>query len=74
MIHFLRFCIRALFAYVIAAPLTSRISMDVAHTSWTDLWTYVFWTFGLFIWMGIFAGAALAVGLGAAFLDPKSRD
>ncbi len=69
MAQFFRFCLSALFAYVIAAPLTSRISMDVAQTAWTDLWTYVFWAFGLFIWMGIFVGAMFAFAAAVAFLE-----
>jgi hypothetical protein len=69
MAKFFRSCLSALFAYVIAAPLTSRISMDVAQTAWTDLWTYVFWAFGLFIWMGIFGGAMFAFAAAAAFLE-----
>jgi hypothetical protein len=68
MAKFFRSCLSALFAYVIAAPLTSRISMDVAQTAWTDLWTYVFWAFGLFIWMGIFGGEC-EHGAAAAFLE-----
>lgn len=68
MSEFIRFGFGALFAYVIAAPLTSRISMDVAETAWTDLWTYVFWAFGLLIWLVVFAiGSILIAGLHALF-------
>lgn len=53
MSNLIRFSIGALIAYVIAAPLTSRISMDIQQTAWTDVWTYVIWLFGLLIWAGI---------------------
>lgn len=66
--RFIRLILGALLAYVIAAPLTSRIQMDLADTAWTDLWTYVIWAFGLFIWLIIFAvGGVLIAGLFALF-------
>ncbi|NOX50670.1 MAG: hypothetical protein GXP16_09060 [Gammaproteobacteria bacterium] len=50
---FIRFAIAAFLAYLIAAPLTSTISMDLSQTQWASLWTYFFWAFGLFIWIAI---------------------
>lgn len=45
-------------SYIIAAPLTERISFDLRLTHWADIMTYVFWLCGGLIWFGI---GALAV-------------
>ena len=55
MLNFIKFGVAALFSYVIAAPLTSHISMDVSQTDWANLWTYAFWAFGSLIWSAFFA-------------------
>lgn len=54
-------------SYIAAAPLTSRIEMDLTQTDWTSLWTYFFWLFSLAIWVGLF----LAVTLLIAFLSDR---
>ena len=46
--------------YILAAPLTEKISLDLRLTEWTHLGTYVWWMFAGLIWVGIFfAGVGL---------------
>lgn len=49
--------------YLIAAPLTDRISLDLRLTHWWDIATYVFLIFGAAIWVLIFFAAGIAVGI-----------
>lgn len=34
-------------SYILAAPFTSLISMDLTQTAWTNILTYVFWLMGI---------------------------
>lgn len=52
-----------LISYMLACPLTDRISLDLTQTHWTDLMTYVIWLFAGFIWLVI---VLLVVGVIAA--------
>lgn len=49
--------------YLIAAPLTERISLDLRLTHWWDIMTYVFLIFGGAIWVVIFFCAGIAVAI-----------
>jgi len=46
-----------------AAPLTSRISLDMTQTEWTHIMTYVFWAFGGVIWALIVLAIVALVGI-----------
>jgi len=49
--------------YLIAAPLTERISLDLRLTHWWDITTYLFLIFGGLIWVVIFFCAGIAVAI-----------
>ena len=51
-------------SYILAAPLTDLISLDLRSTEWSNILTYVFWAFSGAIWAltSLFA-AFMAVGL-----------
>lgn len=49
--------------YLIAAPLTERISLDLRLTHWWDIATYLFLIFGAAIWVVIFFAAGIAVAI-----------
>ena len=59
----MRILITLILSYVAAAPLTSKISMDLTRTEWTNVWTYVIWAMSFAIWgaIAIFALAAFVV-------------
>ena len=46
----LRNIIAIVIAYIMAAPLSAHISMDVTLTNWNNIWTYVIWAFSMLIW------------------------
>ena len=52
-----------LISYIMAAPLTSRISLDITQTEWTHIMTYVFWVFGGVIWALIVLAIVALVGI-----------
>lgn len=64
-------------SYVIAAPLTDRISMDLTQTDWTSGWTYLIWVFASMIWAGIIFGvvfiAAVAGSISSSRTLPSMR-
>lgn len=49
--------------YLIAEPLTERISLDLRLTHWWDITTYLFLIFGGLIWVVIFFCAGIAVSI-----------
>ena len=49
--------------YLIAEPLTDRISLDLRLTHWWDITTYLFLIFGGLIWVVIFFCAVIAVAI-----------
>lgn len=58
---FLKLLLSALFAYIVAAPLTHRISMDLGQTHWFNLWTYFYWALGTLIWFILLSIVGLLV-------------
>lgn len=46
----MRFVLCGLVSYILAAPLTSRISLDLTRTEWTHIMTYVWWGASWFVW------------------------
>lgn len=46
----LKLMLALVLAYIAAAPLTSKISMDLSQTEWTNVWTYLIWSTSFFIW------------------------
>lgn len=42
-----------LMAYILAAPLSANISLDLRQTEWLDLWTYIIWACSGLIWAAI---------------------
>lgn len=54
----LKYVICPLVAYLMAAPLTSLISLDLRETEWLHVLTYVWWAGSWVVWGLI----ALAVG------------
>ena len=64
--------ISVIVSYLIACPLTSRISLDLTQTHWTDLMTYIIWFFAGFIWTAIFVFLAFAVGLAVTLFGTRN--
>lgn len=62
----MRFLIILIVSYVAAAPLTSKISMDLTQTDWTNVWTYVIWAFSFAIWGAIAIFAVIFIALWAS--------
>ncbi len=46
----MRLVFTAILSYVAAAPLTTRISIDISKTDWASAWTYIIWSGSLLIW------------------------
>lgn len=46
----IRSAILLLGAYILAAPLTSLISLDLTLTAWTNVLTYVIWALAIPVW------------------------
>ena len=46
----MKYAVTAIVSYLLAAPLTSLISLDMRLTEWTNIMTYVFWLFAVVIW------------------------
>lgn len=42
-----------LFAYLLACPLTERVSLDVMQTEWTNILTYIWIACAGLIWVAI---------------------
>lgn len=55
----LRFIACPLVAYIMAAPLTSLISLDLRETEWTHVMTYVWWAGSWVVWGFIALTAAV---------------
>jgi hypothetical protein len=58
----LRYIICPVVAYIMAAPLTSLISLDLRETEWTNIVTYL-WLIGAWIVWGLIALVAAALFL-----------
>lgn len=73
-----RAAISFLVAYLMAAPLTTRISLNFTETDWSSAATYAWWLFAPFIWVFIVlcaAGSAFGIiYLGAALIDSKNAN
>lgn len=50
----MRYFITLFLGYLVAAPLTTRVSLDLTQTDWTHLATYAWILFGWFVWLFIF--------------------
>jgi hypothetical protein len=37
-------------AYILAAPITNKISFDLRLTEWANIWTYIIWATSGAIW------------------------
>lgn len=59
----MRTLVTIVLCYLIAAPLTDRISLDLRLTHWWDITTYLFLIFGGLIWVVIFFCAGIAVAI-----------
>ena len=57
----MRLLITVLAAYILAAPLTSKISMNLQLTEWYSLWTYIMWALAIPIWIVILGGVSVVV-------------
>lgn len=55
--------------YVIAAPLTVHISMDLTQTHWANAWTYVFWLLGFPIWLLLLLVGMIAAAVFFALIN-----
>lgn len=55
----MRAIIAIVLGYILAAPLTSTISLDMRETEWLNVWIYVMWVSSMAIWAVLF----LSVGL-----------
>ena len=51
-----------LIGYLLACPLTSRVSLDIMQTEWTHIMTYVWIAFSGVIWAIAFALVAGLLG------------
>lgn len=45
--RFIRFALVAIVSYICAAMLSSHVSIDLAETNWSSLWTYFWWAIGI---------------------------
>ena len=59
----MRTIIFLLLSYVAAAPLTSKISMDLSKTEWDNIWTYFIWLCSFGVWFVAFAIIAFIIAL-----------
>ena len=41
----MKYILTPLILYIMAAPLTELISLDLRETDWLNLWTYAIWAF-----------------------------
>ncbi len=57
--------------YLIAAPLTSLISLDMRETEWANVMTYFIWLFSPFIWMFCIVGATIILALPLIIFDRR---
>lgn len=53
--NYIRLAFTLIVSYAMAAMLSSHVSMDLALTDWTNLWTYFWWAVALPVSFGIFA-------------------
>lgn len=51
-----------LIGYLLACPLTPRVSLDITQTEWTHIMTYVWIAFSGVIWAVVFTLAAGLIG------------
>ena len=67
-----------LLAYLMAAPLTTRISLNFVETDWSSAATYAWWLFAPFIWVILLVcvgGAAFGLFyIAAVLIDRKNAN
>lgn len=65
----IRALISLFMSYVIAAPLTDKISMDLSRTEWGNAWTYAIWLCSFWIWFGFLC---VLIGAGSTLFRGKA--
>ena len=65
----MKYIVQILFAYLMAAPLTDKVELNLANTEWTNILTYVWIAGAGAAWMAIFMAGVFVLALIASMWD-----